>query len=59
MDVVVMWKRCWTPSTVFENVKSFAEASDLVDKAVEKFGAAESIDVYENRRLIASLRTMR
>ena len=59
MDVVITWKRTWTPNSVYENVKSFAEASDLADKAVKEFGAAESIDVYENRRLIASLRTMR
>lgn len=59
MDLVITWKRAWAPNTVVENVKSFNEASDLADKAVKEFGPAQSIDIYENRRLIASLRTMR
>lgn len=59
MDLVITWKRTWTPNSVFENVKSFNEASVLADKAVKEFGSAESIDVYEDKKLIASLRTMR
>lgn len=59
MDMVIRWKRTWTPHSVFENIKTFTEASELADKAVEQYGSAESINIFEGHKHVASLRIMR
>jgi hypothetical protein len=59
MDVVVRWKKTYIPHTVFENVKTFDEASILVDNASIEMGAPTLISVVENNKVIASLRVIK
>lgn len=59
MDMVIMWHRTYIPHSVFEGIKSFTEASTLVDEAMVECGTAKSINLFEDHKWIASLRTVR
>jgi hypothetical protein len=59
MEIVIRWQKTYIPHSVFGDVASFIEAAKIVDKAVAEHGAAIDINVFENHRCIASLRTVR
>ena len=59
MNMVIRWKKTYIPTSVFE-VNSFTEASAVVEKTMVEFGtSALDINLFEDHKLVASLRTVR
>ena len=59
MEMVIRWRKSYIPHSVFENIKTFMEASTLADQAVVEFGSPIDINLFEDHRHIASLKIVR